>query len=188
MAKTSKDIQRKPSRSRKPKRAKSRQSSKAGTFRDKLLSAITRLFIIAALILFAAIAYFDILITNKFEGQKWALPADVYTRPLDIYIGQQIEQKEIIDELRELGYQEKSSSNAVQRVGQYYKKPGQIDVFLRSFAFWDNPQDAAKIRIFWQDNTIVDLRNTNNTTQDDIRIEPRLFGSVSPLSLSLIHI
>ena len=52
--------------------------------------------------------------------------------------------------------------------------------------FWNETQPASKVRIVWQNGVVVDLvvadSNKGAIAVDDVRIEPRLFGSVSPLS------
>ena len=152
------------------------------SFLKTVWGLIWRLGLFAALVLVALFAYFDVIITKKFEGQKWSLPAHVYTRPLDIYVGQKISQSEILNELAELGYKAKSSAADVTRVGQYSVDANQsVSIYLREFVFWNEIQPAQKAKISWSGQTIVDIL-ADNQSADDIRLEPRLFGSVSPLS------
>lgn len=151
-------------------------------FSKKIRSLLWRLGLTTLVILIGVFAYLDIIITKKFEGQKWALPAHVYTRPMDIYVGQRVDQSEVLNELSELGYQAKASAVDVTRVGQYSIDPNvSISIYLREFIFWNETQLAQKATISWSGNTIVDIL-IGNESADDVRLEPRLFGSVSPLS------
>ncbi len=161
--------------------AKTRQTKSKPSIRSRVLGIFVRLSVIAFVALLIMVLYLDRVITQKFEGQKWALPAHVYTRPLDIYVGQRIQQQDVINELRELGYREQASPAEVSRVGRYYSQEGAVDVFLREFVFWNETQEASRVQIRWQDNLIVDLV-AGSSAVDDVRIEPRSFGSVSPLS------
>ena len=62
------------------------------------------------LVLFAGLLvtgiYLDSLIRDKFDGQKWQLPALVYSRPLELYPGQRLSQKQMLHELKLLNYRQ----------------------------------------------------------------------------------
>ena len=64
------------------------------------------------LVLFAGLLvtgiYLDSLIRDKFDGQKWQLPALVYSRPLELYPGQRLSQKQMLHELKLLNYRPSS--------------------------------------------------------------------------------
>ena len=169
-----------PKRSSK-KKAKSSKVNK----RSALWGFVKRFFIrttaVLMLCLLAITLYLDLLVTSKFEGQKWALPAHVYTRAMDIYVGQSIPSKTIVAELEELGYQPQQKNSHITRAGQFFATTESIDVFQRAFKFWDSQRDARKIRITWRNGFIS--RIVSDAGQlDAVRIEPRLFGSVSPLN------
>ena len=56
----------------------------------------------------AFLAYLVILdqrITERFEGRIWQLPAHVYARPLELYVGKAISIKQLTFELNYLNYQ-----------------------------------------------------------------------------------
>lgn len=139
---------------------------------------ITRLCILGIVCLVAATAYLDISVRNKFEGQKWALPAHVYTRPMELYLGQRIDRQLIEDELLELGYQ---SRNNIDRIGSYNFSANQLDIYQRGFYFWDGYREAQQLSIKLSGNTIAGIASNGQSTEI-VRLEPRLFGSVSPLS------
>lgn len=136
----------------------------------------------------AFVAYLDISIRQKFEGQKWALPAHVYTRPMELYIGQFIDREQVQAELQELGYQQR---NSIDRVGSYRFDAKQLAVHQREFRFWDGLQPQQQIRIELEQDQITDIKvssladdmtGVKPQSSDIVRLEPRLFGSVSPLS------
>ena len=129
----------------------------------------------------AIVLYLDLLVTNKFEGKKWALPAHVYTRAMDVYVGQNIPNTVIVSELKELGYQVKNTPDQLVRAGQFSFSNNRVDIFQRTFKFWDDAREARKIRISWQNGDISHITSPSGQL-DAVRIEPRLFGSVSPLN------
>ena len=49
--------------------------------------------------------YLDQHIREQFEGKRWAVPAKVFARPLELYAGSQLSLDELKIELRGLGYQ-----------------------------------------------------------------------------------
>jgi penicillin-binding protein 1B len=138
--------------------------------------------------LIALVAYLDVTIRKQFEGQKWALPAHVYTRPMELYVGQQIDRGLLQEELNELGYQDR---NDLSRVGSYQFQPDQLRIHQREFRFWDGLQVQQQLNIDLVDDRIERISTTSAgqqaanfepTDTEIVRLEPRLFGSVSPLS------
>jgi len=137
-----------------------------------------RIIIICMVFLLGYSAYLDIKIRQKFEGQKWALPAHVYTRPMELYIGQILEPELLLEELEELGYQSRLN---IERVGSYSYIEGKIDIHQREFRFWDGLRSAQKTSISIS-NGRVEAIYVDGDDSAIVRLEPRLFGSVSPLS------
>jgi len=123
-------------------------------------------------------AYLDINIRTQFEGQKWALPAHVYTRPMELYVGQKIDRDLLEAELDELGYQDRA---VVDRVGTFNFTDTQLDIYQREFRFWDRLREAQLLSIKFRGNTITRILSGGVDTEI-VRLEPRLFGSASPLS------
>lgn len=142
-----------------------------------------RLGILCFIALIAYTAYLDVSIRKQFEGQKWALPAHVYTRPMELYVGQDFDRKVVLDELHELGY---ARSANVDRVGRYKISGSELQIFQRSFRFWDDFRDQQTVRIKVSGEKIsaieVATAEGANYQTEIIRLEPRLFGSVSPMS------
>jgi len=116
-----------------------------------------------------------------FEGKKWALPAHVYTRAMDVYVGQNIRQTAILEELIELGYQKQSSQNLVNSAGKYFVQGNSVFVFQRAFTFSGSHRESQKVTINWDAGEISSIYSAEGKIAA-IRIEPRLFGSVSPLN------
>lgn len=144
-----------------------------------------RLILLSMVFLLGFTVYLDISIRKKFEGPKWALPAHVYTRPLELYIGQTFDQHEVLAELSELGY---TSRNDLSRVGTYRFSAGELAIYQREFRFWDGlrPQQLVRLKIAEQriQSISVEIPDVSlpRTDTEIVRLEPRLFGSVSPLS------
>ena len=76
----------------------------------------------------AYLLYLDALIKPHFSGNKWQVPAQIYARPLTFSIKEEITQKEIIDELKLLGYRRQST---VTNVGEYAVGRNSLVVYRR---------------------------------------------------------
>ena len=59
-----------------------------------------------ALALLAAgyVLYLDLRVRHEFEGRRFALPARIYARPLELHVGLKVPEDDVVRELRELGY------------------------------------------------------------------------------------
>ena len=50
--------------------------------------------------------YLDFRVRSEFEGRRFALPARIYARPLELHAGLRIPQADVVDELQQLGYRD----------------------------------------------------------------------------------
>jgi penicillin-binding protein 1B len=178
--KTAKRATKKPSHKASPKKSIAGAGSPLFGW---LKSGLLRLFILGFVLLLGFTAYSDIKIRKQFEGQKWALPAHVYTRPMELYLGQRLDRGLVQAELEELGYQERTD---ITRVGSYRFTQDELAMHQREFQFWDGLQPRQQVEIELRGNTVENIRVVDqqggSSSTEIIRIEPRLFGSVSPLS------
>ncbi|MCL4130705.1 UNVERIFIED_CONTAM: hypothetical protein GTU68_045326 [Idotea baltica] len=172
------------------KKAGKRKKAKGGTKQAKAPSKVTgflfaqlkywllRFCIVFAICLFAYTVYLDIKIREKFEGQKWALPAHVYSRPMELYLGQQLDVTLLREELDELGYRPRVNAD---RVGSYYFSGSKVHIYQRKFQFWDGLQNAQLTTLELEGGRISSITVAGQETEI-IRLEGRLFGSVTSAS------
>src|SRR5918995_6965648 len=81
--------------------------------------------------------YLDIRVRSEFEGRRFALPARIYARPLELHAGLRIAQADVEDELRSLGYREAPPEG---ESGWFSRKQNQLEIALRPFVYWDGRQ------------------------------------------------
>ncbi len=128
------------------------------------------------------VAYLDITLRRQFEGQKWALPAHVYTRPMELYLGQNFDVDVVESELEELGYLKQTRAN---RVGTYQLDSLELAIYQRAFRFWDEARPQQLVKIAIREGRIAKINLVNSLGEsaqtEIVRLEPRLFGSVSPM-------
>ncbi len=143
---------------------------------------VLRSLLTLAVIGLAYTVYLDITIRRQFEGQKWALPAHVYTRPMELYVGQSFDPVLVESELSELGYLKLEKAS---RVGSYGLNSLELSIHQRAFRFWDGLRPRQLVKLAIRDGRItrIDVINAlgQSSETEIIRLEPRLFGSVSPM-------
>ena len=93
-------------RKRPPSRRKSR-STRSGLWRP-----LTGLLVLVLLLLGGYAVYLGKTVRVKFEGKRWAVPAQIYARPLDLYVGATIKPAQLKSELQFLGYLERQQVSA----------------------------------------------------------------------------
>jgi len=101
------------------------------TKKSRLVSALIKLCITFLVLFLAWMVWLDSWVMQKFNGQKWAMPATVYARPLELYRGLAISQQAIINELQAAAYQHNNNGLA----GSFYSQANQLHIALRPFDF-----------------------------------------------------
>jgi len=120
--------------------------------------------------------YLDARITGTFAGRMWELPARVYARPLELYTGAPLQQAELTAELDLLGYRRVSQP---RRPGAYSAREGVITVYLRGFAFPQEPEPARRIELAFSGQGVQSLAAAGAGV-DLLRLDPLLLGSIYP--------
>ena len=139
---------------------------------------IIRLSILAVLLLVAGYTlYLDFRVRSEFEGRRFALPARIYARPLELHAGLRIPQKAVEDELRQLGYR---AAPGDSDAGWYERHGAELEIALRPFVFWDGPQAAQRVRIAFDDKGVAGLRNPAGAELALVRLDPLLIGGIYP--------
>src|SRR5213080_4499499 len=80
--------------------------------------------------------YLDLRVKSEFEGRRFALPARIYARPLELHVGLHIASGDVEDELKDLGY----ADGPREAPGWYLRADNALDISVRPFLFADGPQ------------------------------------------------
>lgn len=162
---------------------RSRRPQTRPPFRRRLLWAAASLALIAvcvgALVFVAYLIRLDGEIRDRFAGARWALPAQVYAAPLELYPGARMAGDDLVHELRRLGYRALTS---LEGPGTFVQRPGdRVDVHARPFEFWDGPQPATAMIVQFIDGQISGLSNGSTGAPLNLaRLDPMLIGSIYP--------
>ncbi len=120
----------------------------------------------------------DVDVRQQFEGRRWALPARVYARPLEIYPGIELNHRDLLKELEASGYRKVSK---LRESGDYFKKGRDVYVYTRPFQFWDTQEPARKLRIRFNRTSIQAIADLDQRTGLAIlRLDPALIGKIYP--------
>ena len=123
--------------------------------------------------------YLDASITRQFEGKKWAIPAKVYARPLELYEGRLLKPGEFQAQLRRQGYQ---AVQTVRRPGTFSRNGGQFTVYSRGFHFPDGTEPSRYARVTFAGNQVSGLWNQQNQSLPLLRLDPQPVGGIYPAS------
>jgi penicillin-binding protein 1B len=121
--------------------------------------------------------YLDIRVRSEFEGRRFALPARIYARPLELHAGLRITQADVVDELRQLGYREAPPEG---ESGWFAKTGDSLEVALRPFVFWDSRQPAKRVNVIFDGGKVAALRDAGGAELPLARLEPLAIGGIYP--------
>jgi penicillin-binding protein 1B len=120
--------------------------------------------------------YLDVEIRSKFEGKRWALPARVYARPLEVFSGQVLDKKSLLKELVFLKY--RSGKDAP---GTYLDMPTAVALNTREFVFGDGAEPARNLTVRFDGKLVTEiLDNRTGRELQLLRMEPAQIASIYP--------
>ena len=129
---------------------------------------------VGALLAFAL--YLDLRVTGEFEGRRFALPARIYARPIELHAGQRIPQQEVAEELRQLGYH----SGERDEPGWYLSRGNEIELMVRPFVFWDGAQPARRVKVQFESGAVKTVTDAEGKAAPLARLEPLVIGGIYP--------
>ena len=141
-----------------PAKKKKRKPGKrrpAGRKQRRFRSLFYLIIALMSLSFVAYLAYLDQRITDRFEGRIWQLPAHVYARPLELFVGKSISVEQLKFELEYLNYQ--SVTELPQKRAQYRNWKNTFEIKTRDFVFWDGNEPAHTIRVVIDNNKVSEL-------------------------------
>ncbi len=161
------------------KKKASQKSNSARNPKSKVRIAfgwLLKLSIVAAVVLAVFMAYLDAEVRTKFEGKRWALPAKVYARPLELYPGLALKPEHLIQELNQIGYQRVPN---VLTPGQYSVQGSEMDIHRRYVQLWDGEEHVARIHLRFLNDELAGVWLDGKPTEI-ARLEPLLIGGIYP--------
>ena len=126
----------------------------------------------------AYVALLNFQVRNQFEGRRWALPARVFARPLEVYPEQGLSPEALVQELKLLRYRHSAGSLSP---GEYRRKGNRVTVHTRGFPFWDGDEPERRVRIDFRNDVVTRVQDLErNTAVDLMRVEPVPIATIYP--------
>lgn len=124
------------------------------------------------------ISMLDVKVREQFEGKRWALPARVYARPLELYTGMRLTSETLTEELIALGYRK---AEQLYEPGQYRRDNNDFLITTRAFKFWDATDPSRMVRIRLSGSRVSSINELQPHRQLALlRLEPKLIGKIYP--------
>jgi penicillin-binding protein 1B len=120
--------------------------------------------------------YMDAKITGTFTDKMWELPAKVFARPLELFVGADIGADDMAYELKLLGYRNKSQLRSPGDISRY---KGQFNVYTRGFVFPQEKEPARRVKITIAAGRVSSLTSGGHNV-DLMRLDPLQIGGIYP--------
>ena len=159
-----------------PQRHKKKNTRHKSTKKNKF--SLFRIFLSFMVIFIIYVIYLDFEVRSQFDGKKWSVPARVYARPLELYVGKPLSPEQFDFELKTSGY--RLTKNEI-KTGHYQKQNNTYRLVIRGFDFWDGHQPPRYIETKLEDgfvSEVTDFRDDADVAV--VRLEPAIIGRIYP--------
>jgi penicillin-binding protein 1B len=132
---------------------------------------------LAALVAGALLLVFlDARITSTFTDRMWELPAKVYARPLELFVGAPVSADDLAYELQVLGYRKVASP---RDPGQVARNRDRFEIFTRGFDFPGEREPARRVQVRTGTGGVTGL-SAGGRSVDLMRLDPVQIGGIYP--------
>jgi penicillin-binding protein 1B len=122
--------------------------------------------------------YLDQQVRRQFEGKRWAIPARVYARPLELYDGLPLTAARLARELDLAGYRQ---DERLSFAGSYQHSGERLELVTRGFAFGDESEPSRRLSIRFAGGQVAGIQTADGRAQELVRLDPAQIGSFHPL-------
>lgn len=137
-------------------------------------------FCLTGITLIAAFSvYLDAVVTRQFEGKKWAIPAKVFARPVELYQGKLIAPSELQSQLKRQGYQ---PVRTVSRPGTFSREGNNFVIHSRGFHFPDGSESPVFAHVAFSGEQISSVTGRDDKNLPLVRLDPQPIGGIYPAS------
>lgn len=171
-----------PKKSQKSTRRKTSRSRKTRALNQSTLFLVLKIALIGLLLGGLAVFVLDSMVRERFDGKRWALPAKIYARPLELFAGLSLTPLELEKELQRLRYH---PDPLVKGPGSYHRSGYRLRFYTRDFQFLDGHEPQQKIEVTFaggEVHSIQVLSGSGNGREalDLLRLEPMEIGGFYP--------
>jgi penicillin-binding protein 1B len=145
-----------------------------------LLGWALKLSLVGLVILAGFAVYLDAIVQEKFSGKRWTIPAKVYARPLELFVGQKLRKEDFLTELDGLGYRRQA---ALDGPGTATVSGDSVQLNTRGFQFYEGLEKAQPVRVRFNADGVTELSSSQNPKLAVVRLEPLMIGGLYPKNL-----
>ncbi|WP_417780823.1 penicillin-binding protein 1B [Stutzerimonas xanthomarina] len=160
----------------KSRSSRSRSKRRSGASRP-WLGWIIKLSIVALVLLAGVAMYLDAVVQEKFSGKRWTIPATVYARPLELFVGQKLDKDDFLTEVDALGYRREKS---VSGPGTVSVASNAVEMHTRGFRFYEGVEESQRIRVRFSGDFVAGLVRMDGGELPVARLEPLVVGGLYP--------
>ncbi len=148
------------------------------SFRRHITWKRLRLMALVLLLLVAGFALvLDFRVRDAFEGKRFALPARLYARALELFPGEKLGPETLVTELKRLEYAEHDTPD---QPGQYHRRGDSVELVTRPFHFWDGEQATRRVRVLFRREHVTDIVDAQEVPITLVRLDPVYIGGIYP--------
>src|SRR3990167_1592183 len=163
-------------RTRSSRPSRSRPKSRSRGMRP-WLGWLLKLGLVGVVVVAGFAVYLDAVVQEKFSGKRWTIPAKVYARPLELFVGQKLAKEDFLTELDALGYRRETS---VTGPGAAVVAGNNVELNTRGFQFYEGAEQAQRIRVKFSGDYVAGLTQASGQDLAVARLEPLLIGGLYP--------
>jgi penicillin-binding protein 1B len=163
-----------PRKKRQPRKTSMKRGSKS------FWRSLTALLLVMTIMAGLYVIVLDVRLKEKMSGRIWALPSQVFARPLELYAGLSLQASHLESELVLTGYNRVNAIPAV--AGQYRQWDNQhFEIITRDFRFGDGYQKGGAIRVDFSDDKVEGVFSLfGNDELALVRLEPVRIAGIYP--------
>jgi penicillin-binding protein 1B len=148
------------------------------SFRRHITWKRLRLIALVLLLLVAGFALvLDFRVRDAFEGKRFALPARLYARALELFPGEKLGPETLVTELKRLEYTEHDTPD---QPGQYHRRGDSVELVTRPFHFWDGEQATRRVRVLFRRDRVTEIVDAQKEPITLVRLDPVYIGGIYP--------
>ena len=133
--------------------------------------------LMAIIFLVAQVAWLDLRVQTEFEGRRWAVPARVYARPLELYAGRRLTATQLEHELRLEGDR---AAKDTSRPGTYSRlRADRYRIRTRDFRYVEGLEPATLVDVEFSQGRVSSLGNGAGAVAL-VRIDPAVIAKIYP--------
>ena len=158
------------------RRKRRRKTSRSNKTRRR--SLWLKLLLVLGLALAAYLVYLDYQVRQQFDGKRWSLPARVYARPLELYVGLPLTAEQLAGELSALYYR---PVRAARQAGDVSRNRNVLHFITRPFVHLDGEEPSRNVRVSIVDGAVARITDgKSGKALSLVRLDPVMVGSFYP--------